>query len=341
MWIPVLLFTFGVIAIVKGEFKITSERKVRGFVSRFLGALMLGASILVFTTDFGGEIAIGVFISTIIVGLITSEKDETMQTKQQSKKEYLGISPGEMGILVVLIIVICVIGGFLGKMILDNPSTTSLKPAVIHEPTYTIAPSITPSQIPPSRLTSTPMPGWNRFEFAEGKAEIWLPESYQGGDTVAYPDVVIMTLETYIDDDVFVESVKPIILESDTLFFAFDTEPADAIRFVYVIVEQLPPDLIISMNDYLNAVSDYINEDNTRIVGRETKSLDYYSDVGVLTTEVEIPAGEGVYFYVRLCSHVVRVDNTMWGLFFRTSRTEFDEYLSTIDRSVRTFYVNP
>ncbi len=260
----------------------------------------------------------------------------------KEKEEYFGMSPAEIGLLVVLLIVLCILGSFLGNMILGNSSSiVSSEPVAVHQPTYTLAPSVTPSLTPPPRVTPTPMPGWNRFEFADGKAEIWLPESFQGGDTIAYQDIVIITLETYIDDEAFIESAKPLITNPNVLFFAFDTESIGSIRFVYVIAEQLPPDLIITMDDYLNAISDFATADDVRIVGRDIISLDYYSEAGVLTTEHKVPAGTDAHFYMALSTHTIRVDNTMWGIFFRTGRDEFAEYSSTIDTSIRTFYVNP
>ena len=264
-----------------------------------------------------------------------------MQAKQQSKKEYFGMSPVEIGILVILLIVICIIGGFVVMVILGSSPAVSSEPAAVHQPTYTLAPSIPPSITPPPRITPTPMPGWARFEFADGKAEIWLPESYQGGDTVASQDIVILTLETYIGDDYFIESVKPLITSPEVLFFAFDTESDGAIRFVYVVAEQLSPDIIITMDDYLNVLSDYATAEGTRIVGRDIISLDHYSDVGVLTVENEVPDRTGVYYYITLSTHAIRIDNTIWAISFRTGRNEFLEYSSTIDTSLRTFYVNP
>ena len=70
----ILLLVFGVLALVKGEFKITARRKVKGSTSQMLGILLLmgaGLSIL------GGNLAIislVLFITVVVVGIATAEK---------------------------------------------------------------------------------------------------------------------------------------------------------------------------------------------------------------------------------------------------------------------------
>ena len=70
-----LLFAvFGFIALVKGEFKITGGRKVRGSVSRALGIALLVGAVAPFITQYGGWIRWGILVVVIIIGLVTSEK---------------------------------------------------------------------------------------------------------------------------------------------------------------------------------------------------------------------------------------------------------------------------
>ncbi len=70
----ILLLVFGVLALVKGEFKITARRKVKGSTSQMLGILLLmgaGLSIL------GGNLSIislVLFITVVVVGIATAEK---------------------------------------------------------------------------------------------------------------------------------------------------------------------------------------------------------------------------------------------------------------------------
>ncbi|MFC1975894.1 hypothetical protein ACFLXQ_05810 [Chloroflexota bacterium] len=71
------MLVFGIIALVKGEFKITRSRKVKGDVGRALGVVMLiGAGAPLFAGEYGGAIQIVILIIVIIIGLATSEKIE-------------------------------------------------------------------------------------------------------------------------------------------------------------------------------------------------------------------------------------------------------------------------
>jgi len=64
---------FGIIALAKGEFKITKNRKVRGSVSRVLGVLLLIAAGIPYVIENGVWIRWGILLLVIIVGLVTSE----------------------------------------------------------------------------------------------------------------------------------------------------------------------------------------------------------------------------------------------------------------------------
>ena len=82
----VLVFAvFGILGIVKGEFKITSNRKVKGSIGRILGGLLLiaAAAPIFFPEDFllfAAIIRYGLLVVVIVIGLVTSEKiDESVE----------------------------------------------------------------------------------------------------------------------------------------------------------------------------------------------------------------------------------------------------------------------
>jgi hypothetical protein len=80
MLFQILLAVFGIIALAKGEFKITGKRKVSGTVGRVLGVLMLiGAALPLVIGQSGVFIMLGTLILVIIIGLSTSEKIEEPQ----------------------------------------------------------------------------------------------------------------------------------------------------------------------------------------------------------------------------------------------------------------------
>ena len=73
--IQIILAIFGLVALVKGEFKITSKRKVSGSVGKGLGVLMLiGAALpLLFGAGFASA-PFAILILAIVVGLVMSEE---------------------------------------------------------------------------------------------------------------------------------------------------------------------------------------------------------------------------------------------------------------------------
>ena len=80
MLLTILMFVFGIVALAKGEFKITGGRKVRGSTGRILGVvLLLGAGALVIP-DYGALIQLVLLIVVIVIGLATSEKIERAAT---------------------------------------------------------------------------------------------------------------------------------------------------------------------------------------------------------------------------------------------------------------------
>ncbi len=71
--IQILLAIFGVIALIKGEFKITGKRKVRGSIGRVIGVIMLaGAAAPLFVVE-GVALMFAALIAAIAIGLATSE----------------------------------------------------------------------------------------------------------------------------------------------------------------------------------------------------------------------------------------------------------------------------
>ena len=257
---------------------------------------------------------------------------------QSSQTKILGMSPIEIAVVGVLVIAICVLGGFVGMNFLNTSAD-----AVAIQPTATLLPSATPPPTSTPFVKVTPLPGWSQFKFAEDKAEIWLPSSYQGGDTVAYPEIVAMTIDTFISDEFFAQDAKNMIADPNIALFGFDTQPAEVIPFMFVVREPLPPYVEFRMKSYLDTLLDQmgIDKDGGQVTERSITSLDYYDDVGVLVIQNLVPLDEAVSMYVKLSIHAIKVDDDVWGIMFRTSGEEFDAYFPTIENSVRSFYIEP
>ena len=85
MLLLILMVVFGIIALTKGEFKITAKKKVSGSTSRNLGILLLVGSLGGFVPDFGPIIQWGFLILVIIIGLVSSVPIETQPAQPESQ----------------------------------------------------------------------------------------------------------------------------------------------------------------------------------------------------------------------------------------------------------------
>jgi hypothetical protein len=256
----------------------------------------------------------------------------------EHKKEFLGMSPSELAILIVLIVIIAVIGGFFIKTLLDKPSTDPVRRSSGPKPTTTPYPSFTPSPQPPP-TTPTPLPGWHKFEFASPPGEIWLPEGYEGGDTITYPDIVMLSAEVFIEEQFIIDDFKTMIELPGTCFFAFDPKYKDVIRFVLVMSEPIDPDYEITMYEYMDTLVDSAKFGGSWVVDRNIIQLDRYK-AGRLVVESKIPV-ENKSIYVHLTIYSIRQENIMWNIAIRTSRDEFTEYLSVMDDIANSFKLYP
>jgi hypothetical protein len=73
--LDLLLLVFGLIALFKGEIKITANRRVSGCIGRVLGVLMLAGAVASFLAGRTGWIAaLGTVVLAIAIGLATSEE---------------------------------------------------------------------------------------------------------------------------------------------------------------------------------------------------------------------------------------------------------------------------
>jgi hypothetical protein len=254
-------------------------------------------------------------------------EENSMKTGQR----YLGMTLVQIVILAALALVACIILGILGTMLLNSTPNTQ-----IAQPTYTLQPSPTPFFTTTPWPTITPIPDWQEYSFADGQARIWLPASYIGGDTATSSGAIMEKLKATIDDEAFANDIQGLIASPEVSFFAFDTEFTSAVRFMFIGNETLSPDLVITMDDYLNSMMNTTDGSN-RVVERQVTQLDN-NPAGILVVESKVPAGD-VEVYLRAAVYVIQVDNTMWLITFRTGREEFGSYRPIIEASAKSFWI--
>ena len=248
-------------------------------------------------------------------------------------QRFFGMTLAQVGILAALAFVACIVMGILGTLMLRaTPAPQQI------QPTYTLQPSPTTVVTSTPWPTVTPIPDWQEYSFADGRARIWLPARYIGGDTVTSSETIMERLRATFDDEAFASDIQELIASSDVSFFAFDTEYTSVVRFMFVGSETLSPDLTITMDDYLNRMMDNVTGSD-RVIERQVTQLGD-NPVGILVVETQVPAGD-VEVYVTLAVYVIQVDNTMWLITFRTGRDEFVSYRSTIEASAGSFWIQP
>jgi len=238
----------------------------------------------------------------------------------------------QIGILAVLALVVCIVLSILGSMIMS--SAASPQPTT---QTYTLAPSPTAISTSTPWPTITPVPDWKVHSFASDQAQIWLPNSYFGGDIATSSDEIMRELRDTVDDDAFASDIEGLIAIPEIIFFAFDTNITDSVRFMYVGSEPLDSDMSLTMDDYLNKMMDNFKDSNDRIVERQIAQLDNFP-AGKLVIESKVPAGD-VEKFVSMAIYMIEVEDTMWFIAFRTGRSEFAAHQETILTAVNSFWV--
>ena len=85
MLLLIVMVVFGIIALTKGEFKITAKKKVTGAMGRNLGIVLLLGSLGAFIPDFGLVIQVGALILVIIIGLASAVPIEDQQKQPDNQ----------------------------------------------------------------------------------------------------------------------------------------------------------------------------------------------------------------------------------------------------------------
>jgi len=268
--------------------------------------------------------------------------DFDLDPEQSPSEKTSGWSRREIVVSGVLVLGIIIVGVLFKILIASNSTDTVPQVATLAQPTYTLSPSKTPVPTATPRPTPTLIPGWNQFTFEEDSAEIWLPGSYQGGDTVEYLDIILLILETYVDDEDYIGWVKNYIDENEIVFYGFDNENDDMVLTVDVFIfkEYLPTDVDLTMDEYLNQLMDQLSSGGNRVVDRQVVQLNYY-EAGRIYVDTEVKVGDEMVVRGRQAIYSIRIEDAMWSILFTTSKEDFKEYLPTIENSVNTFFVQP
>jgi len=206
------------------------------------------------------------------------------------------------------------------------------KPAVDVAATQTAqAPTATtrPTDTPVPTATPTALAGWTKFEGSG--IEMWLPDSFEGGDLENDLGVIIDKLKALGPE---FESVAAMIEANPTAFvlWAFDSELGSAgyLTNVNVIQEQVVSAVTLDM--YLQALQQQLP--SYLIISEQGQGqLDLYDSIRlVIDTEISGVKGKELMY-------IVKANNTIYVITFATSLDEFEARLQVFEQALETFKV--
>ena len=222
-----------------------------------------------------------------------------------------------------------------GPGVAQIPATATPQPTVTLPPTDTPTPepTATPTPEPTATLppTPTPIPGWEKFE---GRGmELWLPESYEGGNLEEDLEVIVSNLRLLGPE---FEQMAQIIEQNPSLYamWAFDSEVGSSgfLVNVNVITERVLS--AITVDTYLDAALKQLPP-QLRVLERDVLSLGDYPAGRIV---VEFDMGAAVAKEVQ---YAIKDGGTMWIITYAAPEDEFEEYLPVFEQSVLTFRVEP
>lgn len=212
-----------------------------------------------------------------------------------------------------------------------EPSATTA-PTDMPEPTATPQPMATATPEP----TATPVPaapiaGWEKFE--GGGVELWLPESYEGGDLSQDVDLIANNLRSMGPD---FEQMAQIIEQNPTMYviWAYDSDVGASGFLTNVNITTQKVLSAIAIETYMDAVVTQLPE-QFQVVEQDVVTLGEY-EAGRLVIELDtgvVVAKEVLY--------AVQDGDTLWNITYATGLDEFDERLPEFESSALTFKLQP
>jgi hypothetical protein len=175
--------------------------------------------------------------------------------------------------------------------------------------------------------TPTPIPGWEKFT-ASG-IEIWLPESFEGGDLENDLDVIVEKLKSLGSD---FEGIAQAIEANPSTFalWVFNTKVGESGYLTNMNITTEKVLSTITLDTYVDAFKKQIPS-SMSITDQQKVQLNQFEAVRlVVETDVyNITAKELVY--------IVKDQNTIWAITYATSGDEFNSLLPVFEQSALTF----
>lgn len=174
--------------------------------------------------------------------------------------------------------------------------------------------------------TATPLPGFKRFD--GGEMEIWLPESFEGGNLSEDLEVIVEKLRMLGPD---FQAVAQMVEQNPSMFvlLAVDQElgPSGFLTNVNVIEERILSTMTLEM--YYEATSSQMDSLGANVLAHEIVQLG--------DTPASRMIADQTTFGSRMLQYHVKDGNSMWVITFSAGLGEFEQKLPEFEQSMLTF----
>lgn len=184
-----------------------------------------------------------------------------------------------------------------------------------------------------SHEDAPPIPGWQKFE--AGGVELWLPESWEGGDPSEEMDMEMIVEELRSLGPDF-EEYAQLIEENPSMFvlWVFDYEVGVSGGLTNVSVAKQKVLSTMTIDTYLDLLSEQLPAP-FQVVERGMVTLTDH-EAGRLVVKADI-SGEAV----KELMYMIKEGTTMWFITFSTGAEEFARRLPVFEQSALTFAIQP
>jgi hypothetical protein len=182
-----------------------------------------------------------------------------------------------------------------------------------------------------SQPTMTPIPGWKKFE-ATGM-EIWLPDSYVGGDLNQDMDLLVEELRSLGPEyEPFAQQLE----QNPSLYtlWAYDSDVGGTafLSNVGIVNER-----VISVIDIDTYIDQFLKQMPSQIRVEERQVTTINND-DARRLIVMLPLSD---FSVQEAIYVVKHNNTIWVIAFACAQKDFNSRFSVFEQSAHTFSTQP
>jgi len=186
-------------------------------------------------------------------------------------------------------------------------------------------------QVETSSSTATPIPGWEKFE--GGGVELWLPESFEGGNLDEDIDLIVEGLRSFGPD---FEQMAQTIEQNPSVYilWAFDSEVGETGFLTNVNITTEKVLSALTMDTYLDAATKQLPP-QFQLVERNIVQLGDYQ-AGRLVWESTLGGMD-----VKQLQYFIKDGNTIWAITYSTGAKEYDQRLPVFEQSVHTFAIQP